>query len=348
MRIAFVLPAPVRVPQGGAAVVFRHAQGLVERGHQVDVIAPQRDSGAVARVRRQLVRARDVWHGVRDDRPYRVPGIWVLEPEVLAPGALGLYDAVIATGYQTAQAVSHSGKERGFYFLQGDERALNLHAESTWQLPLVRFAVSEWVADLVRSYGSPVVGVVPNAVDPTDWRCERASQERGPSVVALYHRHPVKGPETLVQALNRLQRIVPAVEATVICARPPSHRLPRWVRVRVRPTQAEMAAIYNEAAVCLHTSTVEGWAMVPMEAAACGCAVVATASRGPHEYLAPGRSMVEVPVGDAAALARETALLLRNPDRRSAMAQAGMTDVARFSWDASTDALESILTRYAS
>ena len=347
MRVAFVLPAPVRVPQGGAAVVFRHAQGLAERGHEVEVIAPERAPGVWPLARRQLVRARDRWHGVGGDRPFAVPDVRLVEPAVLAAVALDGYDAVIATGHQTAQPVAAARERGAFYFLQGDERALSPTAAATWHLPLVRFAVSEWVADLVRAHGQPVVGVVPNAVDPADWRCERPPGARGRRVVALYHRHPVKGPETLIGALEKLRQFVPEVEAAVVCARPPSHRLPRWVDVRVRPAQAELRATYNRAAVCLHTSTVEGWGLVPMEAAACGCAVVATASRGPREYLVPGRSMVEVPVGDAAALAREAALLLRDPDRRQRMAEAGAADVARFSWDASTDALESILTRYS-
>ena len=347
MNVAFVLPAPVRVPQGGAAVVFRHAGGLVERGHRVDVIAPRRAPGVWPRVRRGLVRLRDAWHGVEGERPLGAPGVRLLEPTALREVALDAYDSVIATGHQTAQPVSVHAPGRGFYFLQGDERALSSRAEATWALPLVRFAVSTWVADLVRDHGHPVVGVVPNAVERADWRCAREPAERGAHVVALYHRHPVKGPRTLVQALRQLRELVPEVSATVVCARPPSHRLPRWVDVRVRPSPPELRAIYNQAAVCLHTSTVEGWGLVPMEAAACGCAVVATASRGPREYLAPGRSMVEVAVGDATALAHHAARLLEDSETRTAMATAAIQDVSRFSWDASTDVLESILTEHS-
>ena len=350
MRVAFVLPAPVRVPQGGAAVVVQHARGLVGRGHQVEVIAAQRGAGVWPRVRRGLARVRDGWHGVAGDRPLEGDGVQVREPETLRRGDLTSYDAVIATGHQTARAVSASrhGRGGGFYFLQGDERALRPSAADTWRLPLVRFAVSDWVARLVEAHGQPVAGVVPNAVDPTDWRCDRAPESRERRVVALYHRHPVKGPGTLIGALERLRRWVPDVRASVVCARPPSDRLPRWVDVHVRPSQPELRGLYNAAAVCLHTSVVEGWGLVPMEAAACGCAVVATASRGPREYLVDGRSMAEVPVGDAAGLARESAVLLLNPDRRQRLARAAMEDVARFSWSASTDRLEAILTQHAS
>jgi glycosyltransferase involved in cell wall biosynthesis len=82
-----------------------------------------------------------------------------------------------------------------------------------------------------------------------------------------------------------------------------------------------------------------------MEAAACGCAVVATASRGPAEYLRAGVSMTEVPVGDAEGLARETVRLLGDESERVRLAQAAMADVSRFSWDASTSEFERLVSQ---
>ena len=343
MRIAFVLPAPARVPQGGPAVVYRHGDGLAERGHDVTVIAPRRGGGVGGAVRHLAVRARDRWHGVDGETPFHPARARMIEPETLAGAELGVYDAVIATGYQTAHGVHAQAGGAGVYFVQGDERTLSRDAEGTWALPMTRVAVSAWLARTVEAAGYAVAGVVPNAVDPDVWGCDVAPERRGPRVVALYHRHPVKGPTTLVRALDRLRERVPAVSATVVAARPPSHRLPRWADLHVRPSRPALRGLYNQAAVCLHTSTSEGWGLVPMEAAACGCAVVATASGGPREYLTPGRSMVEVGVGDAEALAAASARLFADGAARSALAQAARADVARFSWAESTAQFESLL-----
>ena len=284
-------------------------------------------------------------HGVSGERPM-APQRRVVEPMTIRDVDLSVYDAVIATGHQTAPWVAAAGR-RGFYFLQGDERALSPQAEATWDLPLTRFAVSGWLADLVRQHGHPVVGVVPNAVDPTALGCDVAPVVRPARVVALYHRHPVKGPTTLIRTLDLLRDRVPGVRAAVVSARPPSHRMPGWVDLHVRPSRDDLRALYNGSSVCLHTSAVEGWGLVPMEAAACGCAVVATASRGPREFLTPGVSMVEVPVGDASALAEASADLLMHPVVREEMALAGVEAVGRFSWSASTGALEQILEDHA-
>ncbi|PAP77337.1 glycosyltransferase family 4 protein [Rubrivirga marina] len=344
MRIAFVLPAPARVPMGGVSVVMRHAEGLVNRGHDVSVIAPRRAPGLWPRVREWAVFARDAVHGVLGHGPEAGRLVETLEPPTLQSIDLSFFDAVIATGHQTAPWVHHGSHPNPFYFIQGDERSLSERAEATWALPLRRFTVAGWLAELLASAGHPVEGVVPNAVDPSELFATTPPRDRPARVVALYHRHPVKGPEVLIDALSRLRKRIPTLEASVFAARPPSHRLPDWVEVSIRPSRETLRALYDGAAVCLHTSRVEGWGLVPMEAAACGAVVVATASRGPREFLEPERSMMEVAVGDAAALADAAESVLRDVERRARLAEAAQVDVARFSWDESTARLESILT----
>ena len=346
MRITFVLPAPVRIPMGGAAVVYRHAAGLATRGHRVTVVAPRTGSGDLAgRARALAVRIRDRHHGVGSTPYYAALGVETREVGAIRSGVLPPADAVIATGFQTAPWVTNLESTAGekVYFLQHDERHLTPRAAATWALPMVRIAVARWIAETVEATGFPVLGVVPNAVDPADFALDMPLDGRGARVVALYHRLPSKGPDTLITALHEMRHIRGDLEADVIAARPPSHVFPPWVRVHVRPAPDELRALYNGVAVVLHTSRLEGWGLVPMEAAACGCAVVATASRGVAEFLRAGVSMLEVPVGDAGALAEAAIGLLDDPDSRIRLAHAAMADVARFSWDASTDAFETLL-----
>ncbi|HEX9950881.1 MAG TPA: glycosyltransferase family 4 protein [Rubricoccaceae bacterium] len=348
MRITFVLPAPVRIPMGGAAVVYRHAAGLAARGHAVTVVAPREGAGgARAKARAVAVDVRDRLHRVGRAPYYDAPGVETREVGSLTGADVPSGDAVIATGYQTASWVAALNERAGekAYFVQHDERHLTPAAEATWHLPLARIAVARWIADTLAAAGAPAEGVVPNAVDPADFAADMPLDGRPPRVVALYHRLPSKGPDTLIAALRAVRTARPDAEADVIAARPPSHAFPAWVRVHIRPDARALRALYNGAAVVLHTSRLEGWGLVPMEAAACGCAVVATASRGPAEYLRAGASMFEVPVGDAAALACETVLLLGDDAARVRLARAAMVDVGRFSWDASTAEFERLLVQ---
>ena len=349
MRITFVLPAPVTVPMGGAAVVYRHAGALAERGHEVTVVSPRRTlAGWRGRAMRAAVRVRDALHGVGGEY-YSAPGVRsVVVPEIDA-GSVPPGDVVVATGVQTARPVAALPAWAGapVYFIQGDETFADPSARQTWRLPLARITCAEWLAHAVRQSGEAVVGVVPNAVDPADFGLDVPIENRPARVVALYHRHPVKGPDVLIDALDTVREGRADVSATVFAARRPSHRLPRWVDVRVRPSVPALRALYNGAAVLLHPSRSEGWPLVPMEAAACGCAVIATQNPGVQEYLTAGESMQPAPLGDGRALGHAALAVLSDDALRQRLAQAGRAAVARFSWADSADALESALRTIA-
>lgn len=349
MRVTFVLPSPARVPMGGAKVVVEYARRLVQRGHRVTVVGPERPGDRLQdRLFAVAVAARDRLHRV-PDRPY-FEAAGVDTRTVPTPAARYLPDAdvVVATGWQTAEWVAALPRAKGAkgYFIQGHEAYLDARARPTWSLPLARFTCAQWLAEVVREEGLPVLGYLPNAVDPQEFALDESVEDRAPRLLWLYHRHPIKGPTEGVEAIRHVQRSVPEVEVDVFAARPPSHRLPDNVRVHVRPSRAHLRALYNAASVFLHSSHVEGWPLPPMEAMACGAAVVATANPGVREYLDASCGRL-VPVGDASAMAEAICQLLTRAAERETLAAAGLARVARFSWEASTDRLQGVLDQIA-
>ena len=346
MRITFVLPAPIRVPVGGAAVVYRHAAGLAERGHDVTVIAPRSTTrGVGAFARRLAVDLRDRLHGVAGATEYRVEGIETRDVDRVTSETIPPSDAVIATGFQAIDSVLQLPDEQGrkVQFVQGDETFVDPAARAAWRLPFARIACAPWLADAIRSEGGTCLGVVPNAADPSFFVCD-AEASRPPRVLALYHRHPVKGPDVLIEALARLKALRPNVEVDVFCARPPSHRLPSFVTVHIRPAPEALLALYAGAPVFLHTSRSEGWPLTPLEAAASGCVVVATRNPGIEDVLECGASMRCVPPEDAKSLASAAATVLDSPDDRR-LGLAARARSAAFEWDALTDRFEALLVR---
>ena len=130
MRITFILPAPVRIPMGGAKVVYEHAKGLVRLGHSVTVIGPKRAGGNVrARFMQSAIWVRDRLHGVSASPYYQAEGVATLT----IPEATGAHiphaDVVIATGVQTARWVNDLPVPKGkkFYFVQGYETFADGH-----------------------------------------------------------------------------------------------------------------------------------------------------------------------------------------------------------------------------
>jgi glycosyltransferase involved in cell wall biosynthesis len=82
-----------------------------------------------------------------------------------------------------------------------------------------------------------------------------------------------------------------------------------------------------------------------MEAAACGTPTVASDSPGLRESVVDGRTGLLVPHGDVGRLARAVASLLDDPGRLQAMGVEARAWAEGFSWDASADAMESLLAR---
>jgi glycosyltransferase involved in cell wall biosynthesis len=92
----------------------------------------------------------------------------------------------------------------------------------------------------------------------------------------------------------------------------------------------ELAALYGAATVVAYVSRYEGFALPPVEAMACGAAVVAT-SVGALPDVAAG-AYEAVPVGDVEGMARALRGVAADADRRAALQAAGRAAAARLSW----------------
>ena len=294
---------------------------------------------------RLAVGARDWVHGVSGRLAYNAEGVSSQTLPTPSPRHFPDADVTIATGVQTAPWVAAlpPAKGKGVYFIQGDETFVRPDARESWHLGLAILTCAHWLADEVREAGLTARAVIPNAIDPDEFGLDEPIEGRQPRVLALYHRHPVKGPDVLLDALGEIHRLRPDVPADVFCARPPSHPIPSWVRVHIRPPARALRRLYNQASVLLHPSRSEGWPLVPMEAAACGSAVVASRNRGVQEYLQKGASMAAAPVGEGAALGEAALAVLGDDRRRVALATAARQSVAALSWRASTSTLDSAL-----
>lgn len=177
-----------------------------------------------------------------------------------------------------------------------------------------------WRRHVVHSALPP--GSPPDMADAARVRRELNIPD-GPLVLYAGKRSPGKGTPVLLDALAAVRAAVPSARFAFagkgdlpLPARPDVHDLGSL-------SQPALFALYRAADVVVSPSIwPEPFSRVILEAMWAGCPVVATAVGGSPEQVEEGVTGLLVPKGDAPALARALAALLRDPGRRARMGAA--------------------------
>ena len=111
-------------------------------------------------------------------------------------------------------------------------------------------------------------------------------------------------------------------------------------------SEEELAALYGGAAVFVYPSLYEGFGLPPLEAMACGAPVVAADRTALPEVL--GRAALLVDPREVSEFAEAILSLLDHPERRRELAEAGLRQASRFSWDATARATLEAYRQFAS
>ncbi len=114
---------------------------------------------------------------------------------------------------------------------------------------------------------------------------------------------------------------------------------PGTVRLGYVP-RSDLAPLYGCATVVAYPSRYEGFGLPPLEAMACGAAVVATRVASLPDVL--GDAAWLVPPGDGERLAQTIREVLGDTERRREMAKAGIERAASFTWTATASATAAV------
>lgn len=355
MRITFVLPGWANTPVGGFKVAYEYANRLSERGHHVNIIHPlslflqeikfkqKMKMFAKGMAGHFLKNTKVNWFSIS-------PKVDMLIVSSLEEKNIPEGDVIIATAWQTAEWVNRYHQDKGdkFYLIQhyevwsGPEERI----KATWKMPLKKIVISRWLKILAEEMGEKAVAYIPNGLDFKHFCVQVPIDRRKPARVGmLYDPSAWKGPEDGINALNMVKSEIPSLSAVLFSKYPEGAEVPNWVEFCRNPLQEKLPQIYNSCSIFLHSSLSEGWPLPPAESMACGCALVASNSRGVLDYAIHQETALVSEIKNPTALAQNILKLIRDNNLRFSLAKRGNQYIQRFTWENAVSKFEEVITQ---
>jgi glycosyltransferase involved in cell wall biosynthesis len=355
MRITFVLPGWAKSPVGGFRVVYEYANRLSENGHQVNVVHPFLLFPDETNLKQKMkMFAKGITsHFFKDTKVYWFsisPKVSMLIVDSLEEKNMPAGDVIIATAWQTAEWVNRSSQDKGdkFYLIQHYEiwSGPEGRVKATWKMPLKKIVIAKWLKDLVEEMGEKVIAYIPNGLDFKHFCIHVPIERREPAKVGmLYDPSAWKGPRDGIDALNMVKAKVPSLSAILFSKYPKGPEVPGWMEYYKNPPQEKIPQIYNSCSIFLHSSRSEGWSLPSAEAMACGCALVASNSRGVLDYALHQETALVSEIKNPTGLAQNILKLIKDDTIRISLAKRGNQYIQRFTWEKAVSKLEEVITQ---
>lgn len=302
---------------GGTRYLYQLANQLVVQGHRVEFVMPE---GA--------------------------PLFWPVQAKVtrvpsLSPTSIPAGDFILPNWWATVRPAYESHRGRIVRLSLGYEPMWVSQSESAKQTYLIDaplITISEWHRQLALTNAGRDSVVIHGGVDHTIFHPHpKSSQVTGRKSIFYIHRakshgYYWKGTDDFWQACTRLRAKLPDFDINVVTPENQPFNAPVPCNFWQAGSDHVLAKLYAEADLFVSTSYFESFSLPPLEAMACGTAVVTTDSGGNRDYTQAGVNCLVVPPSDIGALAGAMEHLLRNDTERARMALAGYNNSQTWTW----------------
>lgn len=328
LKIAFLLPG-VGIA-GGIAVVFKHASLLMKNGHDAFVI----NVGEVGSGDWYPENPVPIVH-ISDSRNYLFENI----------------DMLFATGWSTVRWLEKIPAVRKLYFVQSDERrfyedkVLKKKIHDTYLTSCEYLTEAIWIKKWLYNEFGHEAEYVPNGIDNKVFFQDLPLEPKRPGRVRVLLEGPIAIPfKGMADSYSAIEGLDCEVWIVSSAGKPPAN----WKcdRFFEKVPFGEMRKIYSSCDIFLKMSRVEGFFGPPMEAMACGCAVVVAKVTGYDEYIIHGHNALVVEQGDIIGARIAVKKLIEDSDLRNRLINNGKNTVLEWSWDRSEKAMLRLVNKY--
>lgn len=342
MHIVFLAPSIFKFPCGGRKVICEYSNRLASDGYKVTILYPAIDDLKILNFR-QKCRAllAFLYYKITGDYTPRhwfnlnkniiQKYVWSLE-QSYAPDA----DVYIATGVNTAKFLNRYNvpSSKKFYFIQAFEDFVfgydSKKIIETFHYDINKIVISSWLQKIIENEGLKCVKV-PNGFNFNQFQYIKDIKNRDKhSICVYYSSNGEKGVKYSMESIEIVKRVYPQLKVNMfgLCSRP-SH-IPQWYNYLQNPTKEQLNECYNNSAIYIASSTVEGWGLTVGEAMICGCAVVCTNTTGFLEMATDAKNALVIPTKNPDAGAKAIIRLIENEDLRFKIAMNAIESISSF------------------
>lgn len=341
-RITFVLPGFTDTAVGGYKIVYEYANRLERKGFHVTIYYPQKalEMNSLLQALRPLS-----WKY----KVSKIPSWFALDPNIEKKCGLEINDKdvpdadyVIATESSTAKPVFELSPSKGkkFYLIQGFETWVMPEEEvkRTYTLGMNNITIAKWLKTIVDSTGAQPATCIQNPVNTDIFYPDSAIARKAKTIAVLYHTNENKGFSYAWEAIKLAKQSVPELTVEMFGAYEPPEGLPDWVHFTYKANQSQLHQIYNESALYVCASLLEGYSLTCAEAIACGCPLVLSSFEGAYEFAIDEESALISPLKDPEAMAENIVRLLNDEEMQQRFAKKGFELTHHLNWDDATNA----------
>lgn len=335
---------------GGVKVLVLLANGMAEREWGITFLVPDYASASPfaldPRIQVRVISTGPRWLPRRLRQIIYYGKLLVLAGSMadlcLANYYLTAYCAVVSswlTGRKTSVLWYIQGYEAGSHGLMAEDGVIGrllryVLASLSYRLPVPIWCVSGWVKDRIGRADAKVV--FPPALNLGQFAPKKTERREGLVVIGtIGRRGATKGYKDFVKALESLPTWT---GIHVLIASPVPNEVPVPPGVSAEgvhaTTESAMAAFYNRCDIFVLPSRMEGFPLPPLEAMACGCAVVSTQCGGVVEYARDEVNCLLVPTRDPVALGRALDRLIHDAALRERLSREAVQTAGVFGYQA--------------
>lgn len=327
-KVFYLVPG-VKI-SGGIAVVLQHANRLLKRGYAVKILSLNNENDAS-------------WFP--DQKVEILP--YGQTKEMLKSGEI---DLLVATAFSTAFTVDMAVAKRKIYFVQSDESRFFSDNEDlckiirkTYSLPLEYVTEARWIQKWLKNEFGHDSAYVPNGLDENIFfQTEPLAPktEKARVLIEGAINVPFKGMEDAYSAVKDFD-----CELWIVSNNGKPKSSWKFDRFFENVPFDKMNEIYSSCDVFLKMSRIEGFFGPPMEAMACGCAVVVGKVTGYDQYIINEKNALVVEQGDVEGAKNAVQKLIENKELRDGLIENGYKTAREWNWDKSIDLLEKIIEK---